>query len=359
MFSQIKSKTHQKEKQMTQKNTNMRVIPLVSVLMMGVFLAVLSQTLLGTALPPIMKSLQISASTAQWLQSSVLLIVGITVPITPFLIGRFTTRQLFFIAMGSFTMGTLICAISPNFATLLVGRVIQGAGAGIMMPLMQTILFIVFPAEKRGSIMGIFGLAITLAPAIGPTLSGLLVDHYPWRYLFWIIFVIAMIDLVRAYFYIKNVTDRTHPKLDLVSILFSSLGFGGLLYSFSAAGDKGWGHIEVLLSFLVGLLSLLVFIRGQLKNPTILEFRVFRYGVFALSTAITMIVYLSMIGATAVLPIYMQNMHHYSATESGLMLLPGAIIMGIMSLLNPLCLLIILLGSIFSDMSLFRVTYDM
>ncbi|MCF6409622.1 MDR family MFS transporter [Pseudalkalibacillus salsuginis] len=318
----------------TKNNTDVKVIPLVFVLIMGVFIAILSQTLLGTALPPIMKDLQISASTAQWLQSSVLLIIGIMVPITAFLIGKFTTRQLFFIAMGSFTIGTAICAISPNFSTLLVGRVIQGAGAGIMMPLMQTILFVVFPAEKRGSIMGLFGLVITLAPAMGPTLSGLLVDHYPWSYIFWIILVISIIDLVCAYFFIKNVTEQTSPKVDLVSILFSSLGFGGLLYGFSAAGDTGWVNIEVLLTLIIGVFSLFIFIWRQMKHPTILEFRVFRYGVFALSTGITMIIYLSMIGATAILPIYMQNMHHYTATESGLMLLPGAIMMGIMSLFS-------------------------
>src|SRR5690606_32675284 len=158
-----------------------RKVPLIIVLLTGAFVTILNQTLLVTALPVIKADFQIDDTTVQWLQSIFLLVNGIMIPITAFLIARFTTRALFLCAMGSFTLGTLICAIAPEFYTLLFGRVLQASGAGLMMLLMQTVMFLIFPVEKRGTAMGLFGLIISFAPAIGPTLSGYLVEHYPWR----------------------------------------------------------------------------------------------------------------------------------------------------------------------------------
>src|SRR5690625_2049345 len=155
--------------------------------MSAAFVAILNQNLLTTAFPHIMKDLDIDANSVQWLQSVFMLVNGIMIPITAFLIDRFTTRQLFFTAMGLFGVGTFISSIAPNFTILLTGRVLQAAGDGIMMPLMQTILFLIFPINKRGSAMGMFGMVIAFAPAIGPTLSGWLVDQFPWRSLFYIV----------------------------------------------------------------------------------------------------------------------------------------------------------------------------
>src|SRR5690625_1872606 len=156
-------------------------IPLILVLLSGAFITILNQTLLGTALPPIMKDLQLTESTVQWLQSLFMLVNGIMIPVTAFLIDRFTTRRLFLTAMSLFAFGTFIAAVSPGFSFLLVGRIFQAAGAGIMMPLLQTIMFLIFPIERRGTAMGMFGLVIAFAPAIGPSLFGWLVDHFPWR----------------------------------------------------------------------------------------------------------------------------------------------------------------------------------
>ncbi|MCA1053774.1 DHA2 family efflux MFS transporter permease subunit [Rossellomorea aquimaris] len=308
--------------------------PLLIVLISGAFAAILNQTLLATALPHIMADLHLEASTAQWLTSIFMLVNGVMIPITAFLIGRFTTRSLFLTALGLFAAGTMICAIAPNFIILMVGRVIQASGAGIIMPLMQTILFLIFPVEKRGSAMGMFGLVISFAPAIGPTLSGWLVDQFPWRSLFYIILPIVIIDLIVAYFVLVNVTKQTFPKVDILSILLSSLGFGGLLYGFSTAGTAGWGSVEVVTAMVVGSVSLTFFILRQfkLKQP-ILEFRVFKEKLFALTTALGMVVFIAMIGGATILPILMQTMLGFSAFESGLMLLPGALIMGFM---NPI-----------------------
>lgn len=309
-------------------------IPLFIVLLSGAFITILNQTLLGTALPPIMKDLQVSESTVQWLQSIFMLVNGIMIPVTAFLIERFTSRQLFLTAMSIFAVGTLLCAVGIDFSMLLIGRVLQAAGAGIMMPLMQTILFLTFPKEKRGTAMGLFGLVIAFAPAIGPTLSGILVEHFTWRSVFYVVFPIAIIIIIASIFLLKNVTETTHPKLDIASVILSTLGFGGLLYSFSSVGEAGWTSVQFIAPLIVGIVSLVIFIRRQLnlKEP-MLEFRVFNYGIYTLGTILSMFVFGVLIATNIILPLYMQNMLQYSALKSGLVLLPGAIIMGMM---NPI-----------------------
>ncbi|MCM3758418.1 DHA2 family efflux MFS transporter permease subunit [Sporosarcina aquimarina] len=307
-------------------------IPLLAVLLSGAFITILNQTLLATALPPIMKDLNISQSTVQWLQSIFMLVNGIMIPITAFLIGKFTTRKLFLTAMGTFAIGTLIAAFSPNFTFLLVGRVLQGAGAGIMMPLLQTIMFLIFPVSQRGKAMGMFGLVIAFAPAIGPSLSGYLVDNFPWRSVFYVVLPIAAVIIIAAYFLLKNITEQTNPRMDYMSIVLSTFGFGGLLYGFSVAGNLGWLSPNVVISLVVGAVTLFLFINRQLKlEEPILEFRVFKYGVFSLATGLGMIVFASMIATTVILPLFMQNLLGFNALHSGLMLLPGAIVMGVMN----------------------------
>ncbi|ASN06752.1 MDR family MFS transporter [Virgibacillus necropolis] len=306
--------------------------PIMIVLISGAFVAILNQTLLATALPHIMSDLNLDANVAQWLQSIFMLVNGIMIPITAFLIGRFTTRGLFLTAMGVFAVGTAICSVAPNFTILMIGRILQAAGAGIIMPLMQTILFLIFPIEKRGTAMGMFGLVISFAPAIGPTLSGYLVEHFPWRSLFYVILPIIIIDIVIAYFILRNVTKQTFPKLDILSIILSSLGFGGLLYGFSTAGGSGWASGQVIISMIIGAVTLAWFIFRQLKlEEPILEFKVFKNKIFTLTTILGMVVFIAMIGASVILPLLMQNMLGFSALESGLMLLPGALLMGIMN----------------------------
>ncbi|HSJ37467.1 MAG TPA: MDR family MFS transporter [Planococcus sp. (in: firmicutes)] len=313
---------------------NFRRGPFLAVLMAGVFVAILNQTLLSTALPHIMRDLDINANQAQWLTTVFMLVMGVMIPITAFLIGKFPTRNLFLTALGLFATGTVICAFAPDFNILILGRIIQASGAGIMMPLTQTILFIIFPVEERGRAMGLYGLVISFAPAIGPTLSGYIVEQYPWRALFYIVIPIVVLDLIFAYFLMKNVTKQTFPRLDIWSVILSTFGFGGILYGFSNAGSYGWSSGFVWISILIGVVSLLFFIFRQFRlEEPLLEFKVFKYGIFALSTGLSMIVFISMIGGATILPIYMQTMHGFTAFESGLMLLPGAILMGIM---NPI-----------------------
>lgn len=305
---------------------------LMGVLLAGAFVMILNQTLLNTALPAFMEDFGITASEAQWVTTLFMLVNGIMIPVTAFLIQKFSTRTMFLTAMGLFILGTVVAAAAPVYLVLLVGRVLQAAAGGMIMPLMQTILFAIYPRRQRGTAMGMFGLIIGFAPAIGPSLSGWIVDHYPWQTLFLMMLPIALIALVIAYFLLKNVTERTNPSLDVLSIVLSSFGFGGLLFGFSSAGSTGWTSPEVLISLAVGAVALVLFVWRQLKlDEPMLELRVLRIPMYTLNTLLGMAVFFAMVGGMLILPLYMQNMAGYSAVESGLALLPGAVIMGLMS----------------------------
>ncbi len=305
---------------------------IVGLLLAGAFIAILNQTLMITAIPPIMDEMNITANSAQWLTTVFMLVNGIMIPISAFLLEKFTTRQLFIAAMSIFAVGTLVGGIAPNFEFLLLGRVIQSIGAGVMLPLMTTVFLFIFPVHKRGTAMGLVGLVMSFAPAIGPALSGWVTSHFSWRVLFFIILPIAIIDIFVAFLFLKNVTELSRPKVDVISILLSSFGFGGLLYGFTCAGNYGWFHPSTLLSLVIGSVSLLVFIFRQLRiKQPMLELRVFTFSIFPFAIAIGMIGFMGLIGAETIIPLFMQHMRGFSAFEAGLVLLPGALISGFLS----------------------------
>ncbi|ADH99534.1 MDR family MFS transporter [Salisediminibacterium selenitireducens] len=307
-------------------------ILIAGLLLAGSFIAVLNQTLMITAIPPIMQEMGITANTAQWLTTVFMLISGIMIPISAFFIEKFTTRHIFLTAMGIFTLGTLVSAVATDFPVLITGRVIQSVGAGVMLPLMQTVFLMIFPVERRGTAMGYIGLVISFAPAIGPTLSGYVTSNFEWRFLFYGILPLSLIMIVIAYFKMVNVTELKNPKVDPKSIILSTLGFGGLLYGFTSAGNNGWTHPITLVVLLLGTVTVILFIRRQLwmAHP-MLEFRVFRAKVFTISTVITAIGFTGLIGLETLIPLYMQNMRGFSAVEAGIVLFPGALIAGLMA----------------------------
>ncbi|MBY0050553.1 DHA2 family efflux MFS transporter permease subunit [Brevibacillus agri] len=304
------------------------------VMILGVFVAILNETLLNVALSKIMDDIGISPSKAQWLATGYLLVIGVLIPITAFLIQRFTTRALFLSAMGLFALGTLAAAIAPGFGLLLVGRVLQAAGTGLLFPLLTNVVLSVVAIEKRGSAMGTIGIVITFAPAIGPTLSGIVVEHFSWRALFYGVLPIALFVIAFAYFRLKNVTETSRPRVDVLSLLLSTCGFGGIVFGFSSAGEGsgGWGSNEVLWPIAIGVVALILFTWRQLRlAEPLLDLRTFTYKVFRMSTVIMMIVMMAMFSAMMLLPIFLQNALGYSPFEAGLVMLPGGIVMGIMS----------------------------
>lgn len=304
---------------------------LVVVLLIGTFCTVLNQTLLTTAFPALMKAFNISASSVQWLTTGFLLVNGIMIPISAWLINKFSSKRLYLTAMTIFLIGTITCFIAPNFSTLLIGRLIQAAGVGISMPLLQNIMLSIFPPEKRGSAMGMAGIVIGLAPALGPTLSGWIIDHYTWRDLFGMVIPIVILVLVLAFFLMKSVIHLSNPSIDVLSAFLSTVGFGSLLYGFSSVGNDGWGSSKVISFLVIGVFVIGLFVWRQLhlEHP-FLELRVFKSPTFTIAAILSGVVNMAMVGAEMVLPLYIQNIRGESAFHSGLMLLPGALIMGLM-----------------------------
>lgn len=309
-----------------------KAVAIVAVMMVGSFISILNQNLMTTAIPTFMGVFSVESSAAQWLTTAFMLANGIMVPITAYLIRRFTTRSLFFTALGLFAAGTGLCAAAPVFEVLLAGRVVQALGAGITMPLMQTVLFTVFPPDKRGTAMGFFGLVVAFAPAMGPTISGWIVDSFPWQALFLLLSPIIAADLVVAFFVVKNVGERSNPRLDLLSVALSSLGFGGLLYGLSMVGALGWGSPVLIGTLAVSVVSLAWFVVRQLHLETpMLEFRVFESRTFTVSMVLVVLAWSSFMGSATMLPMFMQNVAGFSALDSGMTLMAGGIIMGVLS----------------------------
>lgn len=277
---------------------------LVVVLLIGTFCTVLNQTLLATAFPTLMKEFDISASTVQWLTTGFLLVNGIMIPVSAWLINSFSSKKLYISAMTTFLIGTIICFLAQNFSVLLIGRLIQAIGVGLSMPLLQNIMLTIFPPEKRGSAMGMAGIVIGLAPALGPTLSGWIIDHYSWRDLFGMVIPIVILVLVLALFFMKSVIELTHPKIDTISAILSTIGFGSLLYGFSSVGDKGWLSKEVLGFLIIGIIFIFLFSKRQLKiEHPFLELRVFKSKIFTIAAVLAGVTNMAMIGAEMVLPL--------------------------------------------------------
>lgn len=315
----------------------MRVIWL---LLVAAFVAILNETTMAIAIPELNKTLGIPEEQGQWFTSGFMLTMAVVIPTTGFLLQRFTTRQVFLAAMMSFALGTLICLVAPGFTMLLIGRIVQAAGTGIMMPLLMTTMMNVVPAHSRGRMMGRVGLVISLAPAIGPTLSGIILDHFGWRMIFAIILPIAIVALLIGAKWMTNLGVTTHAPIDVLSIILSALGFGGLVFALSQLGggegaeastDLGVLPIALLVT---GIVALAVFVWRQIalqkKDDALLDMRVFRSKNFVVAVAIMTVVAFAMFGTLSMLPLVLQKVSGLEATQSGLVLLPGALLMGIL-----------------------------
>ncbi|MCU9612342.1 DHA2 family efflux MFS transporter permease subunit [Caldibacillus lycopersici] len=307
---------------------------MIAVLFVGAFVSFLNNSLLNVALPSIMVDLKIeNYSTVQWLATGYMLVSGVLIPASAFLITRFTNRSLYITSLVIFTIGTAMAAFAPNFGFLLAGRMVQAAGSSVMGPLLMNIMLISFPREKRGAAMGIFGLVMITAPAIGPTLSGYIVEYHDWRVLFEMILPLAVISLILSIWKLENIMETNkNASIDYLSLVLSTIGFGGLLYGCSTASTDGWDDKIVLTTLIVGGITLILFVlrQLQLKQP-LLDLRVYKYPMFALASVISIVNAVAMFSGMILTPAYVQSVREISPLDSGLMMLPGAIVMGIMS----------------------------
>lgn len=306
--------------------------PILAIMILGAFLATFNQTIMTVAIPTLMDEFDILATTAQWLTTGYMLVNGVLIPITGYLMKRFTSRQLFLSAMLLLLAGSIVSAAAGSFPVLLIGRLIQASGAGIIMPLLMNVVLTLFPAERRGSAMGMVGLAVIFAPAIGPTLAGYVLEAFPWQALFYGMIPFVAVVIICGFIYLKNVSETNKSRVDMISLILSTIGFGSLLYGFSEAGSNGWSHAEVVVSLVAGVIMLALFTWRQLvsANP-FLDLRAFKYNMFTLTTLINIGITIMMFADMILLPLYLQNARGYTPLESGLLMMPGALLMGLLS----------------------------
>ncbi len=312
-----------------------RARSVIAILLVSAFVVILNETAMNVALARIMVDLGVTERVAQWLTTAFLLTMAIVIPITGWLLERFSTRAAYLLSMGLFCAGTLGCAIAPGFNALLAGRIVQAAGTAIMLPLLMTTIMRLVPAEHRGAVMGNISLVISAAPAIGPTMSGLILQLAGWRFVFVAVLPIAALMAVLGGLRITNVGERAHTPLDLPSIPLTILGFGGLVYGLSLVGDATVPFWEPMLAIGLGVGGLLAFVARQLvlqrTDAALLDLRTFTYPIFSLGLLIMAIAMMALFGTIIVLPLLLQQAYAMNPLSVGLLLLPGALLMGLLS----------------------------
>jgi DHA2 family lincomycin resistance protein-like MFS transporter len=316
----------------------MRVVWL---LLIAAFVAILNETTMSIAIPHLNVDLGVPPELGQWLTSAFMLTMAVVIPTTGFLLQRFTTRQAFLLAMTLFSLGTLLCLVAPGFWVLLIGRIVQAAGTAVAMPLLMTTVMTVVPAHARGRIMGRVGIVISLAPAIGPTLAGVLLDVANWRWIFGVVLPIALVALAIGAKLMTNLGQTRKAPLDIPSVILSALAFGGLVFGLSQAGGSHGSDAAPAMpaEMAIGIIVASVVVLGlfvwrqvalQRVDDALLDLRVFSSRNFTMAIVVMAILSLAMFGTFTALPLYMQDVVQLSATEAGLVVLPGAIMMGVL-----------------------------
>lgn len=313
--------------------------PIMAALLVAGFVGLFSETALNIALGQLSQIFNVNATTIQWLATGYFLTLGILVPVTGILMQKFTTRQMFMTSILLSIIGTILAAVAPVFSVLLVARIIQAAGLAINLPLTQNVIFTIFPPNKRGAAMGVMGLVMLAGPALGPTLAGLILDTLSWHWIFWVTVPFLLFSLIFGFKYLPNVNEVRKVSIDVLSVILSTIGFGGIVYGFSVSGVHGWTSTTVLGTIIVGLIALIIFAIRQTKmeNP-MLNLKAFHYPLFVLGVVMSFITFFNMLSMLVILPMYMQMALLIAAFTTGLILLPG-------SLLN--CILAPTIGRLF------------
>ena len=308
---------------------------IIGVMVVAAFIMILNETIVSIALPQLARTLSVTASTAQWLVSGFLVTMGVVIPTTGFLIDRFAPRAIFLTAVSSFTLGTALCAIAPNFGALLAGRIVQACGTAVMIPLVMTSVMRLVPAYKRGAMMGTISIVIGVAPAIGPTVGGAVLAALTWRWMFWLVLGLTLILFAIGFFFLQVPAERKDTPLDVGSVALSALGFAGLVYGLSSIGQA---EIEYLpwIALAVSSVALVCFVWRQIvlqrQDRPLLDLRTLRFARFRLGVVMSVLVFMALLGAGAILlPIYLQNVLGHGTFAAGLALLPGGLAMAAVS----------------------------
>ncbi|PLA39845.1 MFS transporter [Neisseria sicca] len=306
-------------------NPNFPSKTIVATLFIGAFFSYLNDTLLNVALTPIMKDFSVDKTTVQWLTTGFLLVMGAFTPITAGVIQWFETRKMVLFTQATFLAGSLICAFAPTFGILVVGRMVQAVSAAFFVPLLFNGILSIYPPNKRGTAMGVITMMFTAAPAIGPTLSGIIIDHTHWRVLFGFTapFMLAAMVLVGKYLTV-NLSNISRPKIDILSAVLSIAGFGGLVYASSNFARLPLAEFILLFAASVALVGWFAYRQSRLATPLLnlraFEYKQFRHCVVILAGAVFLF-----LGLELMMPMYTQQVLMLTGTATGLILMPASI----------------------------------
>lgn len=312
----------------------------IAVLLVSTFVVILNETIMNVALPRLMVAFDVSADAVQWVATAFLLTMAVVIPMTGYLLQRFSMRTVFMLSMGLFSAGTLLAGFAPTFSVLLGARVIQASGTAIMLPLLMTTVLDLVPAARRGTVMGNVSIVISVAPAIGPTISGLILQFLTWRFMFLLVLPIALVALVIGAPRLSSVAQAGRKPLSVVSLLLAVPGFGGLVYGLSkigggsdsaGQGPDGLAIVALAVAFVALAVFTLMQLRLQRTDTALLDLRPFTYRNFTLALVLMMMAMVSLFGVIILLPIYLQNVRDLDTLATGLLLLPGGLLMGLLA----------------------------
>ena len=316
----------------TPRSAQRGVIP---ILLVAAFVVILNETTMNVALTSIMADLGITERTAQWLTTAFMLTMAVVIPITGWLLDRLPTTRVFVLALSLFSLGTLACAVAPSFAFLVAGRVVQATGTAITLPLLMTTVMRLVAREHRGRVMGNVSMVISVAPAVGPTMSGLILQLATWRAIFWVVLPIALLMLVLGRRRLTNVGETRDKPLDLVSVPLTLLAFGPLVYGLSLVGSDEVAAWLPVLAIGIGAAGLVTFITRQVllqrRDAALLDLRTFTYPTFTVAVVMMSIAMMALFGTVIMLPLILQRAFGLEPLQVGLMLLPGGVAMGLLS----------------------------
>jgi DHA2 family lincomycin resistance protein-like MFS transporter len=307
----------------------------INLLLVATFVVILNETLMAVAIPRLMRDLNVTAGAVQWLTTAFLLTVSVVIPITGFLLQRMNTRPIFVWAMSLFSLGTLVAALAANLEVLILGRIIQACGTAIMFPLLMTTVMTLAPPETRGKTMGFISTVISVAPAVGPTISGIILNYLSWRWMFLLVLPISLGALALGARRIQNVTTPHRAPIDGISVILSGCAFGGIVYGLSSIGvHAAFGTLPSGIWSAAGAVFLAVFIFRQISlqktGYPLLDLRTFESRNFSVSVLLMASMMMALFGTIILLPIYLQNVLGLNTLQTGLLLLPGGLLMGLL-----------------------------
>ncbi|MGP4102181.1 MDR family MFS transporter [Nonomuraea sp. KM90] len=309
-----------------------RTPAVIRLLVLATFVVILNETIMINAIPRLMVALHITEQTAQWLSTAFMLTMAAVIPITGWFLQRVSTRRAYTTAMGLFLLGTALAIVAPSFEVLLGARIIQASGTAVMMPLLMTTLMQVVPEQDRGRVMGNVTLAISVAPAMGPTVSGVILQFGSWRLLFAVVLPIAALITWSSLKRLENVGEPKFSSIDWFSVATAAAGFGGLIYGLSRFEG---GDVRVAAAIVAaGVVTIAVFVLRQLslqkRGVPLLDLRTLLHRTYTVALIMMSVAFMAMLGSMILLPLYLQSVRGLSALETGLLVMPGGLAMGLL-----------------------------